>query len=156
MGFVQADPIRAPARAQDLILRHRVKGYRTGDLERRYASLSIAEDVFGNYGYVTRAVQGLMHPRPDLRVPAEGNQSSSAVQREKEQMLLEFVEKRGVVHPREVEEHFAHGTVRNYWGGTCDHAHARRVALPRAAAGGATREGHPGLPHTAAWTGAAR
>ena len=28
MGFVQADPIRAPARAQDLVLRHRVKGYR--------------------------------------------------------------------------------------------------------------------------------
>src|SRR5215212_7846560 len=27
MGFVQADPIRAPARAQDLILRHRVKNY---------------------------------------------------------------------------------------------------------------------------------
>ena len=27
MGFVQADPIRAPARAQDLILRHRVKPF---------------------------------------------------------------------------------------------------------------------------------
>ena len=25
LGFVQADPIRAPARAQDLILRHRVR-----------------------------------------------------------------------------------------------------------------------------------
>ncbi len=36
MGFVQADPIRAPARAQDLILRQRVKGYRAGDLEGRY------------------------------------------------------------------------------------------------------------------------
>ena len=36
LGFVQADPIRAPARAQDLTLRHRVKGYRAGDLERRY------------------------------------------------------------------------------------------------------------------------
>lgn len=35
LGFVQADPIRAPARAQDLVLRHRVSGYRTGDLERR-------------------------------------------------------------------------------------------------------------------------
>jgi len=35
MGFVQADRIRAPARAQDLILRHRVEGYRAGDLERR-------------------------------------------------------------------------------------------------------------------------
>jgi uncharacterized protein YcaQ len=31
LGFVQADPIRAPARAQDLILRHRVTGYRAGD-----------------------------------------------------------------------------------------------------------------------------
>ncbi len=28
LGFVQADPIRAPARAQDLTLRHRVVGYR--------------------------------------------------------------------------------------------------------------------------------
>src|SRR5262245_52157697 len=27
LGFVQADPIRSPARAQDLILRHRVEGY---------------------------------------------------------------------------------------------------------------------------------
>ena len=37
LGFVQADPIRAPARAQDLTLRHRVRDYRAGDLERRYA-----------------------------------------------------------------------------------------------------------------------
>ena len=36
LGFVQADPIRAPARAQDLILRHRVKNYHAGDLERLY------------------------------------------------------------------------------------------------------------------------
>lgn len=28
LGFVQADPIRAPARAQDLTLRHRVKASR--------------------------------------------------------------------------------------------------------------------------------
>ena len=39
LGFVQADPIRAPARAQDLTLRHRVADYRAGDLERRYATL---------------------------------------------------------------------------------------------------------------------
>ena len=48
LGFVQADPIRAPARAQDLTLRHRVKGYRAGDLERRYPSLALEEDFFGN------------------------------------------------------------------------------------------------------------
>ena len=39
LGFVQADPIRAPARAQDLTLRHRVKDYRAGDLEARYPRL---------------------------------------------------------------------------------------------------------------------
>ena len=31
--------------------------------------------------------------------------------------MLEFVRARGAVHPREVDEHFAHGTVVNYWGG---------------------------------------
>src|SRR5580704_7760283 len=66
LGFVQADPIRAPARAQDLTLRHRVTGYRAGDLERRYASLGIEEDTFINYGFVSRRVFALMHPRADL------------------------------------------------------------------------------------------
>src|SRR5579872_3806775 len=72
MQFVQADPIRAPARAQDLILRHRVKDYRAGDLERRYAKLGVEEDFFINYGFVTREVQALMHPRlREVRNPGE-------------------------------------------------------------------------------------
>ncbi|HEY6123064.1 MAG TPA: crosslink repair DNA glycosylase YcaQ family protein, partial [Steroidobacteraceae bacterium] len=54
LGFVQADPIRAPARAQDLMLRHRVTGYRVGDLERRYPRLPIEEDFFVNYGFMPR------------------------------------------------------------------------------------------------------
>src|SRR6185369_974871 len=49
LGFVQADPIRAPARAQYLTLRHRVAGYRAGDLERRYAKLAVEEDCLVNY-----------------------------------------------------------------------------------------------------------
>jgi len=106
MGFVQADPIRAPARAQDLILRPRVNGYRAGDLEKRYETLGVEEDFFINYGYVTRALQALMHPRPAER------------ERKRERSLLEFVKERGAVHPREVDEHFAHGTVTNYWGGS--------------------------------------
>src|SRR5436190_22093580 len=65
MGFVQADPIRAPARAQDLILSHRVKGYRACDLERLYGSLGSEEDCFVTDGFVPRPVQALMHPRPD-------------------------------------------------------------------------------------------
>src|ERR1700690_103513 len=70
LGFVQADPIRAPARAQDLILRHRVKNYGAGDLERLYAKLGVEEDFFVVYGFVTKPVQPLMHPRPDRGGPA--------------------------------------------------------------------------------------
>jgi uncharacterized protein YcaQ len=114
MGFVQADPIRAPARAQDLILRQRVKNYHAGDLERRYIELDVEEDVFVNYGYVTRSVQTLMHPRSNSRVIG----SWAPAQHRKAKMLLDFIRERGAVHPREVDDHFAHGRVTNYWGGS--------------------------------------
>jgi uncharacterized protein YcaQ len=111
LGFVQADPIRAPARAQDLTLRHRVAGYRAGDLERRYAALDVEEDFFINYGFVSRRVFALMHPRADI--------SHYSLRRRKTvQALLDFVRERGSVHPREVDARFAHGTVTNYWGGS--------------------------------------
>jgi uncharacterized protein YcaQ len=110
LGFVQADPIRAPARAQDLTLRHRVKDYRAGDLERRYSTLGVEEDHFVNYGFVTSAVQALMHPRGlASRWPAG--------RKKRAQLLLEFVREQGAVHPRDVDRHFSHGTVTNYWGG---------------------------------------
>jgi len=112
-GFVQADPIRAPARAQDLTLRHRVRDYRAGDLERRYARLAVEEDFFINYGFVTRALQALMHPRTGL-----GRRPWTAARRRRALELLAFVRERGAVHPREVDAHFAHGRVRNYWGGS--------------------------------------
>ena len=117
MGFVQADPIRAPARAQDLILRHRVKDYRAGDLERHYAKLGVDEDFFINYGFVTRALQALMHPRSNSLVPAEGSLPWPAARRKRALLLLEFVRQRGIVHPQEVDDHFSHGKVKNYWGG---------------------------------------
>jgi uncharacterized protein YcaQ len=111
LGFVQADPIRAPARAQDLTLRHRVAGYRAGDLERLYARMAVEEDFFVNYGFVTRAVQALMHPRG-------GPAPWTAARGRHVRLLLDFVRARGSVHPREVDAHFAHGTVTNYWGGS--------------------------------------
>jgi uncharacterized protein len=117
MGFVQADPIRAPARAQDLILRHRVNNYRAGDLERHYATLDIEEDFFINYGYVSRAVYLLMHPRV-AGMLARVDTSLSRASRKRAQKVLEFVRERGSVHPREVDEYFAHGKVTNYWGGS--------------------------------------
>jgi len=117
MGFIQADPIRAPARAQDLVLRHRVKGYRAGDLEKRYEGLDVQEDFFINYGFVTGALQALMHPRPGLRVPAEGGTRWSAQQIRLAGRMQAFVRRRGEVHPAEVEEAFGLGTVTNWWGG---------------------------------------
>jgi uncharacterized protein YcaQ len=111
LGFVQADPIRAPARAQDLTLRHRVTGYRAGDLERRYPKLDLEEDFFVNYGFLRRAHQVLMHPR----VPQS---AWTATQRQQAQAVLEFVRERGPVHPRVVDAHFAHGKTRNWFGGS--------------------------------------
>jgi len=117
-GFVQADPIRAPARAQDLTLRHRVEGYRAGDLERRYEKLDIEEDYFVVYGFVPRTVQALMHPRSRQGVPAVYRRPWSAARRKRASALLEFVRERGAAHPREVDAHFSHGKVVNYWGGS--------------------------------------
>ena len=106
LGFVQADPIRAPARAQDLTLRHRVVDYRAGEIERRYPELDVEEDVFISYGYVSRAVHALMHPRTRLSQPP-------VPRTKRERALLDFVRERGEAHPRDVDLHFAHGRVTN-------------------------------------------
>ena len=111
LGFVQADPIRAPARAQDLVLRQRVKDYRAGDLALRYPRLDLEEDFFVNYGFVPRATHALMHPRPPTPPwPAARQQQAAAV--------LAFVQAHGVVHPRQVDAEFAHGKAQNWFGGT--------------------------------------
>lgn len=110
LGFVQLDPIRAPARAQDLTLRHRVNDYRAGDLEARYPRLAIEEDFFVNYGILPRATQRLMHPRT-ARTEWTRKRWAQA------EAVLEFVQSRGVVHPREVDAAFQHGTIKNWFGG---------------------------------------
>jgi len=111
LGFVQADPLRAPARAQDLTLRHRVVDYAAGDLERRYPELDIEEDFFVNYGFLPRAHQALMHPRVARRRWSKARWA-------KAHAVLEFVRARGSVHPREVDAHFDHGKVRTWFGGS--------------------------------------
>jgi hypothetical protein len=113
LGFVQADPIRAPARAQDLILRHRVKSYRTGELERRYAKLELDEGFFVNYGFLPRAHYAFMHPR----VVRGSRVEWTASNRRRAGQVLELIREQGPVHPREVEARLGHGRVRNYWGG---------------------------------------
>jgi len=111
LGFVQADPLRAPARAQDLTLRHRVSGYVAGDLERRYAELGIEEDFFVNYGFLGAAHHALMHPRRARR-------RWSKVRQAKADAVLAFVRERGTVHPREVDAQFDHGKITNWFGGS--------------------------------------
>jgi uncharacterized protein YcaQ len=111
LGFVQADPIRAPARAQDLTLRHRVKGYTAGDLERRYEKLAIDEDYFVNYGFLPRAHLALMHPRRPQRVWTAAQQRRAAD-------VLAHVREQGVARPKDVQAVFDHGRTRNAWGGS--------------------------------------
>ncbi|MEX1041079.1 MAG: crosslink repair DNA glycosylase YcaQ family protein [Pirellulaceae bacterium] len=110
LGFVQFDPIRAPARAQDLTLRHRVADYRSGDLEARYPRLAVEEDFFVNYGILPRATQRLMHPRTARTVWSRSRQAQA-------EAVLDFVRSAGVVHPRDVDAAFQHGTTKNWFGG---------------------------------------
>ena len=113
MGYVQADPIRAPSRAQDLILRHRVNGYRDGDLERRYARLQIEEDALHNYGFLHRDLQALLHPRViphQLRIERAHPLLI--------QPVLDFVRDNGPTHPRDLDAQHGRHSVTNYWGGS--------------------------------------
>ncbi len=108
LGFVQADPMRAPARAQDLILAQRVKDYRAGELERRYPRMAIEEAFFVNYGFLPRETLALMHPRG---APPAWNARMEARARE----VLAFVRQHGGTRPRDVQAHFNYGRIKR-WG----------------------------------------
>jgi uncharacterized protein len=108
LGFVQADPMRAPARAQDLILAQRVEGYRAGELERRYTRLAIEEAFFFNYGFLPRETLALLHPRS---APRGWDASMQA----RAQEVLAFVREHGRTHSKHVQAHFDHGRIRR-WG----------------------------------------
>ncbi|MBO1075063.1 DNA glycosylase AlkZ-like family protein [Roseomonas marmotae] len=110
LGFVQADPIRAPARAQDLILRHRVRGYRAGDLERRFTRLGLEEDFLYAYGVMPPETRQWLHPRPD---PAGSAHLPAGLARE----VLDFVRGHGLTHPRDLEARFGRDRAVNGWGG---------------------------------------
>jgi uncharacterized protein YcaQ len=112
LGFVQADPIRAPARAQDLILRHRVTGYRAGDLERRFARLGLEEDFLYAYGFMPPETMQLLHPRPDPDDPDRPYRPSGLAAE-----VLAMVCARRETHPRELEAAFGRDRAVNAWGG---------------------------------------
>ena len=105
LGFVQADPIRAPARAQDLILRNRVIGYQVNDLEKNYAKLDLEEDFLYAYGFFSPEIRSLIHPKNKKRLSPL------------EKRIIEFIKKAGHIHPRDLETEFGKKTERNWWGG---------------------------------------
>jgi uncharacterized protein YcaQ len=112
LGFVQADPIRAPARAQDLILRHRVTGYRAGDLERRFVRLGLEEDFLYAYGFMPPETARLLHPRPDPDDPDRPYRPTGLAAE-----VLAMVCARGETHPRDLEAAFGRDRAVNAWGG---------------------------------------
>jgi uncharacterized protein YcaQ len=111
-GFVQSDPMRSPARAQDLILRHRVAGYAIGDLERRYPELELEEDYLYAYGSMPRHALRLLHPRLD-RNKSNGRYIPTDLAAD----ILAFVRERGPTHPRSLEAQFGCKRAVNGWGG---------------------------------------
>jgi uncharacterized protein YcaQ len=111
-GFVQADPIRAPARAQDLILRHRVPGYRAGELERRYPRLGLEEGTLYAYGFMPAEVRRWLLPRYDPEAP-DGRFVAAGLAAE----VLAFVRDRGPTHPAALAERFSDARQVNAWGG---------------------------------------
>src|SRR2546421_10454675 len=112
LGFVQADRIGAPARAQDLILRHRVAGYRAGDLERRFPRLGLEEDFLYAYGFMPRDVARLLHPRRDAE-SADGKHVPTGLAAD----VLAHVRDQGAIHPAELAERFGKERAVNGWGG---------------------------------------
>lgn len=105
LRFLQADPIRSPARAQDLILRQRVSGYAAGDLEARFSELEAEEGFLFAYGFMPREVWRHLRWRPRGKLKCQ------------ERDVLEAVGELGETHPRDLDERFGKRSVRNAWGG---------------------------------------
>jgi Uncharacterized protein conserved in bacteria len=99
MGFVK--PIRSvrPRAPKTSYCASRAKDYHAGDLERLYSKLEIEEDFFVVYGFMTKSIQALMHPRSDAGVPAEGPREWPAARKKRAQLVLRFV-RNAVKHTR--------------------------------------------------------
>ncbi len=114
LKFVQADPIRSPARAQDLVLRHRVTNYRVGDLEKKYEDLGYDEDYLYMYGFMPKEVSSLWHPIKPKALTKFDKQ------------VLETLGNLGPVNPKKLIEVLGNKRVRNWWGG---HSQAAKYSL---------------------------
>lgn len=112
IGFVQIDPIKAPAPAHDLILRHRVQDYKKGDIERAYPqpTLALEEAFFINHGYLPRTLATMLWSN---KQPSEYLSSRS----EAVQHIRAFACHNPEIHPKILNQHIGHKVTRNNWGG---------------------------------------
>ncbi|MEM6691605.1 MAG: crosslink repair DNA glycosylase YcaQ family protein [Planctomycetota bacterium] len=106
MKFVQADPIRSPARAQDLILRHRVEDYLAGQLEDEFPNLEAEEGYLFAYGFMTPDIWQRLGRKKVGRLS------------KLELAVLKAVGEVKDLHPRDLEKQFGRKSVTNAWGGT--------------------------------------
>ncbi len=106
MGFAQADPIRSPARAQDLIARQRVADYQAGDLENLYPQLGLEEFFLFAYGFGTKSIAEAVYPRLSPE-PLSAFEAKA----------LDFVTEAGATHPSALAAAFERKRVINAWGG---------------------------------------
>lgn len=116
LQFIQADPIQSPARAQDLILRHRVIDYKNGDLASNYSQLKIEEDFLYAHGFMTEELWKLLHPRTQVELTDFDNK------------VLKAVKEIGVANPKKLQDSLGKHHERNWWGGK---SQATRMSLER-------------------------
>jgi uncharacterized protein len=89
-----------------------VAHYRAGDLERRFARLSLEEDFLYAYGFMPRPVARLLHPRHDRERP-DGRYILDGLAAD----VLALVREQGPTHPTDLEARFGRERAVNGWGG---------------------------------------
>ena len=112
LGYVQADPIRAPARAQDLIFRHRVKSYRIDDLEKKYPKLDVTEDMLHDHGFFPHRHLPLLYPRK----LSPRWQAFVAEHKTLRRNVWNYLNENATAHPRDLEQALGGGNRENGWG----------------------------------------
>lgn len=116
LKFVQMDPIRSPARAQDLMLRHRVKNYLINDIDKLYGDLDLEEDFLYAHGYMTRDIANLLYPRLNTELT------------QFDQTVLATIKTLDEIHPKDLELYFEKKREVNWWGG---YSRASKMSLER-------------------------
>jgi uncharacterized protein YcaQ len=104
LGFVQIDPIKSPAPAQDLILRQRVQDYKRGDIERVYEKLGLEEDFLYAHGFMIQDIWKQLHPREIIDLTGS------------DRKVLEVVRKEEKVSSKDLEAHFGKIAGLTWWG----------------------------------------